>query len=124
MTQIATQPNTPQKSTTTLVYALQAASFLLGITGIIGVIINYVKRKEVKGTWLESHFKWQIRTFWWGLLWAIIGIATFFVYIGFFILMANTVWYIYRFVRGYLRLNDGYEMYVKIPKYGEVPHLN
>ncbi len=47
-------------------------AFLFGWPSIIAVIINYVKRSEVRGTWLESHFSWQIRTFWWALLWAII----------------------------------------------------
>jgi uncharacterized membrane protein len=53
----------------TVVYALQAAGFLFGITWIIAAIVDYVKRDDAAGTWLESHFRWQIRTFWWGLLW-------------------------------------------------------
>ena len=65
-----------EKGVTTVVYALQAASFLFLITLLIGVIINYVKRDDVKGSWLESHFRWQIRTFWFSLLWAIVGFIT------------------------------------------------
>ena len=89
-------------------------SFLFGWPSIIAVIINYVKRSEARGTWLESHFDWQIRTFWWGLLWALIvaavsavlavvlvGIATWVV--GLFLL---GVWAIYRVARGWLRLKD------------------
>ena len=57
----------------TAVYALQAAGFLFGITWIVAVIIDYVKRDDARGSWLESHFSWQIRTFWWGLLWGVIG---------------------------------------------------
>lgn len=56
-----------------LSYALQAIGFFVGITYIVAIIINYVKRDDVKGTWLESHFRWQMRTFWFSLLWAIIG---------------------------------------------------
>jgi len=101
------------KTITIVVYGLHAASFLFGFTSIVAVIINYVKRSEVSGTWLESHFKWQIRTFWYGLLWAIIGgIASVFL-LGIPILIAAAIWYIYRIVKGWLRLNDGKEMYVK-----------
>jgi uncharacterized membrane protein len=94
------------KTLTTAVYALQAAGFLVGITWIVAVVIDYVKRDEAKGTWLESHFSWQIRTFWWGLLWAVLGAITFLVLIGWFILAADTVWIIYRIVKGWLYLND------------------
>ncbi len=52
-----------------LVYGLQAASFFFGITAIAAVIINYVKKDDVLNTWLASHFRWQIRTFWFGLFW-------------------------------------------------------
>lgn len=89
-------------------------SFLFGWPSIIAVILNYVKRSEARGTWLESHFDWQIRTFWWALLWAlivaalsavlavvIIGFATWAV--GMF---ALGVWAIYRIARGWLRLKD------------------
>ena len=75
---------------------------------------SYVKRSEARGTWLESHFDWQIRTFWWALLWAlivaavsalllvvIVGIATW--TLGMF---ALGVWAIYRIARGWLRLKD------------------
>ncbi len=87
-------------------------SFLFGWPSIIAVIINYVKRSEVRGTWLDSHFSWQIRTFWFALLWALmvalvslpltvilVGIGTWVA--GLFIL---GVWAIYRIARGWLRL--------------------
>lgn len=64
-------------------------------------------------TWLESHFRWQIRTFWFGLLWSVIGLIAAFVVIGYFLLIANAIWIIYRIVKGWLRLADGKEMYVK-----------
>lgn len=112
---------------THLVYALHAlglaigafgaasvlGSFLFGWPSIIAVIINYVKRGDVRGTWLESHFTWQIRTFWFALAWAVlvalvslpltlilVGIGTW--VIGLFLL---GVWAIYRIARGWLRLN-------------------
>jgi uncharacterized membrane protein len=89
-------------------------SFLFGWPSILAVILNYVKRGEARGTWLESHFSWQIRTFWWAVLWTavvaavsgillivLVGFATWFV--GLFVL---GVWAIYRIARGWLRLND------------------
>jgi uncharacterized membrane protein len=88
-------------------------SFLFGWPSIIAVIINYVKRSEVRGTWLESHFSWQIRTFWFALAWAVlvalvslpltlivIGLGTW--ALGMFVL---GLWAIYRIARGWLRLN-------------------
>ena len=114
--------------TTHIVYALHAVglalgafgaasvlgSFLFGWPSIIAVIINYVKRGEARGTWLESHFTWQIRTFWFALAWAalvaavsiplsviLVGIGTWIA--GMFLL---GVWAIYRIARGWLRLKD------------------
>lgn len=98
------------KSLAQIVYILYALSYFAGITAIVGIIINYVKKDEVAGTWLESHFRWQIRTFWFGLLWAVIGIATFFFLIGIAILFANFCWIIYRIVKGWLNLNDNKHM--------------
>ena len=95
------------KTLATVVYALQAAGFVVGITWIVAIVVDYVKRDEAKGTWLESHFRWQIRTFWWGLLWAVVGAITFLIIIGWFILMADAIWIIYRIVKGWLNLNDG-----------------
>ena len=98
------------KSLTQVVYVLYALSYFTGITAIVGIIINNVKKDDVAGTWLESHFRWQIRTFWFGLLWALIGAATFFVLIGMAILFANFCWIIYRIVKGWLNLNDNKPM--------------
>ncbi len=89
-------------------------SFLFGWPSIIAVVLNYVKRSEARGTWLESHFDWQIRTFWWALLWALIVAAVStvlaIVIIGFATwavgLFALGVWAIYRVARGWLRLKD------------------
>jgi uncharacterized membrane protein len=89
-------------------------SFVFGWPSIIAVIINYVKRSEARGTWLESHVTWQIRTFWFALLWAcLVGIAgavLAIVLVGFAIwfvgLFALGVWAIYRIARGWLALQS------------------
>jgi uncharacterized membrane protein len=88
--------------------------FLFGWPSIIAVIINYVKRSDVRGTYLDSHFSWQIRTFWWAMLWAIIigvmGALLAIVVVGFAIwiigFFALGIWAIYRIARGWLRLKD------------------
>jgi len=103
--------NRSLKNLTTLIYALYAASFLAGITAIVAVIINYVKKGDVAGTVFESHFRWQIRSFWFGLLWGMLGIVTSHIVIGWFVLSANGIWLIYRIVKGWLYLNDGKPMY-------------
>jgi uncharacterized membrane protein len=89
-------------------------AFVFGWPSIIAVIINYVKRGDARGTWLESHFRWQIRTFWFALLWVlvvgIVGALLTIVIIGFAVwaigLLALGLWAIYRIARGWLRLND------------------
>lgn len=89
-----------------VVYVLQALSYFVGITAIIGVIISYIKRGDAAGTWLASHFRWQIRTFWFGLLWAVIGLLLMWVFVGGVILIACGIWIIYRIVRGALAALD------------------
>jgi uncharacterized membrane protein len=102
----------PTETLTLIVYILQALTFPTGgLTALIAVIINYVKLEDVAGTWLASHFRWQIRTFWFGLLWGVIGGATFLIVVGWFILVANAVWIIYRIVKGILRLLENKAMY-------------
>jgi uncharacterized membrane protein len=108
------------------IYALHAFSLLTGIIGaatvvgafltgwpsIIAVILNYVKRGDVRGSWLESHFRWQIRTFWFGLLWTVLcglfvvftlGIGLIVVWVPFLFV---GFWFVYRIVRGWLALRD------------------
>jgi uncharacterized membrane protein len=126
------QPSGPLYNWTQAIYALHAFSLLTGILGaativgafltgwpsIIAVILNYVKRSEVRGTWLDSHFSWQIRTFWYGVLW--VGLCVAFVVLTFGIgiliawipLVIVSVWFMYRIVRGWVRLRDGRAMYV------------
>lgn len=125
------QPSSSLRSWTQAIYALHAFSLLSGILGaatvvgafligwpsIIALVLNYVKRSEARGTWLESHFRWQIRTFWFGLLW--ISLCLLFVLgtlgIGILIVWLPvafvSVWFVYRIVRGWLALNDNRPMY-------------
>jgi len=104
-----------EKGLTMVIYALYAASFVVGVTAIVAIIINYVKKDDVVGTWLESHFRWQIRTFWFALLWSVIGgalcITVVGIVIGAPILFAAGVWVIYRIVKGWLRLSENKPMY-------------
>lgn len=93
------------------VYILQALFFIgLLFTPIMGVVVNYIKDDDVKGSWLESHFKWQKNTFWYGLLWMIIASVSF-LFIGWFVLLIATIWYFYRIAKGWIYLVDGKEMY-------------
>ncbi len=88
--------------------AFIVTAFLTGWPSIIAVIINYVKRDSVRGTFLDTHFSWQIRTFWWSLLWLLIGallIATFIgAVIGLPMLALVGLWILYRIIRGWLNL--------------------
>ena len=129
-----TNDNTPAAlyDWTQIIYGLHALSLLIGIVGtatvigafllgwpsIIAVIMNYIKRSEARGTWLESHFRWQIRTFWFGALW--VGLCVLFVVftLGIGIIIAwlplgiVAIWFIYRVARGWMSLRDRRPMYV------------
>lgn len=100
------------KNITQLIYGLYAASIIVGITWLVAIILNYVKRDDVVNTIYESHFRWQIRTFWFSLLWGVIGFISIFVVVGFVILGINLIWFVYRIVKGWLRLTEGKAMYV------------
>lgn len=98
------------KTLTLVVYGLQAAGFFIGLTWIVAVVVNYVKLEEVAGTWLESHFRWQIRTFWWGLAGAVVGLILMLVLVGWLLWIGVAVWLIYRIVKGWLYFNDNKPM--------------
>lgn len=108
-----TTERTPEseKTITTIIYALYLASLIAGFTWLIAIVMNYIKKDDVAGTWLESHFRWQIRTFWFSLLWAFVGAVTTLVFIGWLVLFANLIWFIYRNVLGWLRLSENKPMY-------------
>lgn len=120
-------PATPRDGLVTLahvIYALHAfavlsgvatsativGSFVSGLPSIVAVVLNYLKRGEVRGTWLDSHFGWQIRTFWYALLWILVAVGLALTLIGIplaLILLAGAgLWVIYRVVRGWLALKE------------------
>ncbi len=98
---------------TNLVYLLQAIAVFTALPFFLAVILNYIKKEDVRGTLSESHFRWQIRTFWFSLLWGIIGGILAYVVIGFGVLFVNYIWVIYRIIKGWLRFNDGKAMYLE-----------
>jgi uncharacterized membrane protein len=125
----AAQPTPSLYTVANLVYALHSLSILIGVLtaatvvgafvfglpSIVAVIINYVKRREAGGTFLESHFRWQIRTFWFTALWCLIGGVVFVTIVGIPIALAvwgaAGLWAIYRIVRGWLALRDRRPVY-------------
>ncbi len=94
---------------TSLVSAGLAIAPLFGLIGFIGLVIAHVKRPEARGTWLESHFRWQQRTFWFALLWAAAGWLFMATVVLFFVAFAvwglTALWIVYRVIRGFLRFN-------------------
>jgi uncharacterized membrane protein len=129
MADIQTIPGEPAASTnmvtlTNVIYGLHAFSAVTGLIGtativgafltgwpsIIAVILNYVKRSDVEGTYLASHFSWQIRTFWFALLWVLIafllGITIIGIPIALLIAAGAGIWVLYRIIRGWLALQD------------------
>ncbi len=101
------------KKYTYAVYILQALSFLTLFSAVIGLIVNYIKEDDVRGSWLESHFAWQKATFWYGLLWMFLGVVTTPFLVGYAVLGVLTFWLIYRIARGWIYLVDGKEMYLQ-----------
>ncbi|HEV2285556.1 MAG TPA: hypothetical protein VGR80_05905 [Steroidobacteraceae bacterium] len=121
-------------SYTNVIYALHSLSvligllsfhtvigmFIWGLPSIVAVIMNYARRSATHGTYLESHFRWQIRTFWFAVLWSLViaavAIPLVLILIGIPILIggyyALAIWIIYRVARGWLALRDRRPMYV------------
>lgn len=126
--QVVREPDSSLVTTLHVTYALHAVglaigafgtatvigAFLFGWPSIIAVILNYVKRSDARGTWLESHFTWQIQTFWYAVVWAAvlaaINFVLFFLVIGFLTwpmsFFVLGIWAIYRIAKGWMRLND------------------
>jgi uncharacterized membrane protein len=125
---VSGQPDASLISYTHVIYALHSLSVLIGLTSavtivgsfifglpsIVAVIMNYARQADARGTFLESHFSWQIRTFWFALLWVLVILALslplMLVAIGLLTLPAGYVllgiWVIYRIIRGWLALGD------------------
>jgi uncharacterized membrane protein len=113
---------------TNIIYALHALSVIMGLIGsafvitafltgwpsIIAIIINYTKRNAVRDTYLDSHFNWQIRTFWFAFLWMIFAAILFITVLGialsYIITVGAGIWISYRIIRGWLALNEGRPM--------------
>lgn len=95
-----------------ILYLMHALSpFTLWSLSLVAVIIGAFMRDSARGTFLESHYSWLLRTFCWGLLWLVIGTTIFVLtVIGIVLLWIPwgilTIWYLYRVIRGWLRLND------------------
>lgn len=87
---------------------LVVTAFLTGWPSILAIIINYVKRSDVRGTWLDSHFGWQLRTFWYAVLWVFAAGLAFLTVIGipvaWLLLIGVGIWVLYRIVRGWIAL--------------------
>ncbi|WP_296057165.1 hypothetical protein [uncultured Amphritea sp.] len=82
-----------------VVYILYLVSLIVGVTGIVGLVMAYVYKADAPG-WLKTHYQWQIRTFWMGLLYTVIGLFTTMILIGYLILLFNLVWFIIRCIKG------------------------
>jgi len=89
-------------------------AFVTGWPSIIAVLINYVKRRQAAGTPLESHLRWQLRSFWWALLWSAIAILLWLTILGIVfavpLLLLVGAWVVYRVARGWLALLGGKPM--------------
>ena len=90
-------------------YVLHLVGVIAGITSIVGLIINYVKRNDYDELF-DSHHSWMIRSFWWAILWCVVGFVTMVIGVGFVIFFLAWLWYIYRHVRGLLALLNGEPM--------------
>ncbi len=137
------QANNRNYKITAVIYALQAMGIFVGITFLFAIIMNYIKRSDVANTWLASHFTWQIRTFWYSLLWPLLAFMSFFGIVGGLKLLALifphsnftvlritlmglftlfvigvcaviSVWIIYRIAKGAISLYDKKPMYFNI----------
>ena len=130
MYQLESSLTTSRQMTFVLYLLYVLAIFTAGILAVIALIINYVKFDSVRDTWLESHFRWQIRSFWWYLLWNVLAFSPFLLLfaagdsperwaglgllaIGLcvLILFLAWVWIVYRAIRGLIALNDQKALY-------------
>jgi uncharacterized membrane protein len=125
----AAEPPASALTIAKIVYGLHGFAILVGLAGtatvvgsfvgsvpsIVAVILNYLKRHDARGTWLESHYRWQIRTFWFAIGWVILAAILFVTLIGIpfsvAIMIGVTIWLVYRIAKGWLRLLDRRPMY-------------
>lgn len=109
---------TDARTLTLVVYGLQLAGIMVALTPLIGALINHLKRNDMAGTIYASHFDWQIRSFWWALLWFAIGVALLPLFgIGVVIMVVAGIWFLYRAVRGVL----SWHQHDPMPVRGQAP---
>lgn len=94
------------RATLMLTYIAYVIGIFTGVGSIVGIIIAYLKKDDVRGSWMESHYAWLITTFWYTLIGGIIGFLLSFVIIGIPILFAVGIWYIYRCIKGFLAFQE------------------
>jgi uncharacterized membrane protein len=100
-----------EKQVLVIIYGLMGAGFFLGVTFIAAVIMAYIKRGDVENEITKDHLRFQIRTFWFSLLWTAIGAALSVVVVGYFVLLAAFFWTLYRVIKGFMRLSSGKPAY-------------
>lgn len=92
-----------------ITYVLHLVGAAIGLTSIVALVLNYV-RLDAFGEPLASHHRWMIRSFWWAVVWFVIGFITSFILIGYAICAVAWIWYVYRHVRGLIALANGEPM--------------
>lgn len=98
--------NVSEKIACHITYALYAASVFTGVPALLGVILSHLIRSDVRDTWLDSHVVWQIKTFWIMFALTVIGTITFYLLIGALILGLTWLWFTYRTIKGWIKLNN------------------
>lgn len=92
--------------------------FVFGWPSILAVIINYLTRQNVRGTWLETHWRWQLRSFWFAVVWLLVAGLLMFTLIGIpaavMVMVGAGLWILYRVIRGWLALLDRKAMPVPV----------
>lgn len=117
MSDTSANPNEPNVTALQVMYILHAlAPFTMLTLAVVALVVGLAKQDDYRGTWVESHITWLSRTFWWGLLWAVLAWGAFWILglltlgIGMIVLWvlptAVVIWYLYRVVRGWLNLNE------------------
>lgn len=101
----------PDKSSVFILWALYGVGVISGgFVTLCGVIFAYIKKGSARNAFEESHCRYAIRTFWYSLLWTVIGLALSFIGVGVFILVIAAIWYIYRVIKGLIRASEGAEI--------------
>ncbi len=99
----------PERTTVLVAYVLHLVGSVAAVPSLIGLLLNYLKRGDVDEA-LATHHRWMIRTFWWALLWVVLGWLTTVLLVGWLILGLAWLWYVYRHVLGLIRLANGESM--------------